>query len=363
MSPFKMSAGQQLCAQFYAEAVLPLLREHFPGVKHSAARWGHGSEVLGYDDRRSRDHHWGPRTSVFLGEEDFHLKQDIVALMATKLPFEISGVPTHFTNINESGGQVAARKTYPIAHGVSVTTVSRFLHQHLGFDPDHDTGLMDWLLTAPHLFATVQSGPVFHDGLACLRGIQTSLNWYPEDVWRYILANQWRRIDQEAPFMARCGDVGDEIGSRVIANRMIAEIISLSFLMARQYRPYIKWTGTAFLRLPIAKQLGPRLLRIQKARNWHTREQHLSHAYLIIGEAHNQLAITPPVDVRISTFHDRPYLTPGANRFVEALHNEITDEAVTRLPPHVGALYQYVDSTDVTSNVTLSRSFAHIYKR
>jgi hypothetical protein len=47
--------GVELARAFYQEVVAPRLG----GVRHSAARLGPGSDVLGYDTARSTDHDWG----------------------------------------------------------------------------------------------------------------------------------------------------------------------------------------------------------------------------------------------------------------------------------------------------------------
>jgi hypothetical protein len=44
------------------------------------------------------------------------------------------------------------------------------------------------------------------------------LAWYPDDVWRHVLACQWKRISQEEAFVGRCGEVGDD-GRRVTRAR------------------------------------------------------------------------------------------------------------------------------------------------
>ncbi|MEZ4560204.1 MAG: hypothetical protein R2854_27805 [Caldilineaceae bacterium] len=62
--------GRDLCGAFYHEAVAPLLADYAPGLPHAAALIGSGSEVLGFDDAMSTDHHWGPRVMLFLTEED-----------------------------------------------------------------------------------------------------------------------------------------------------------------------------------------------------------------------------------------------------------------------------------------------------
>src|SRR5437667_257304 len=55
--------GLELAGRFYDEAVRPILDRDFPGIAHSAALIGPGSEVLGFDTPMSRDHHWAPRVA------------------------------------------------------------------------------------------------------------------------------------------------------------------------------------------------------------------------------------------------------------------------------------------------------------
>ena len=57
--------GLELSRRFYFEAVRPILERDFPEVEYAAALIGHGSEILGFDDERSRDHEWGPRVQLF----------------------------------------------------------------------------------------------------------------------------------------------------------------------------------------------------------------------------------------------------------------------------------------------------------
>jgi len=58
--------GLRLSELFYSEAAKPILDTFFPELSYSAALLGWGSEVLGYDDVQSSDHHWGPRFLLFL---------------------------------------------------------------------------------------------------------------------------------------------------------------------------------------------------------------------------------------------------------------------------------------------------------
>jgi hypothetical protein len=177
--------------------------------------------------------------------------------------------------------------------------------------------------------------------------VRAKLHYYPRDVWLYLLAAQWRRISQEAPFMGRCGQAGDELGSRLVAGRLVRDLMGLCFLIERQYAPYIKWFGTAFAQLDCADQLRPVFMRILNADSWQEREKHLTSAYEFVAEMHNSLGITVPLPACVLPFHDRPFLVIHGDRFANAIHAQIADERVKALPPHLGSVDQFVDSTDV----------------
>ena len=102
----------------------------------------------------------------------------------------------------------------------------------------------------------VTAGGVFHDGLGELIPMREKLAWYPHDVWLYLLASQWMRIAQEEPFVGRCAEAGDELGSRIVAGRIVRDLMRLCFLIERRYAPYSKWLGTAFARLDCASELA-----------------------------------------------------------------------------------------------------------
>ena len=68
--------GLKLSELFYSEAAKPILDTFFPHLSYSAALLGWGSEVLGYDDVQSSDHHWGPRFLLFLSAHDLEQHKD-----------------------------------------------------------------------------------------------------------------------------------------------------------------------------------------------------------------------------------------------------------------------------------------------
>lgn len=173
------------------------------------------------------------------------------------------------------------------------------------------------------------------------------LTWYPDDVWRYVLACQWMRLSQEEPFVGRCGEVGDDLGSAVVAARQVRDLMKLCLLMNRVYPPYSKWLGTAFAALPCAKEMTAHLSGALSASSWQEHERCLSPAYELAAALHNSLALTEPLDTTVRYFHSGPFRVLDAYRFTDALIATISDQAVPALPP-VGAIDQYIDNTDLT---------------
>jgi len=291
------------------------------------------------------DHDWGLRLMVFLDEADHSaLSEAIRGHLQDELPAEFGGFPTRFAlspaRVAEGNASNAAR------HQVTQLTVRGFFQHVLGFDPLVPIRVADWLSVPEQNLLSVTSGAVFHDGLGQLEAVRSKLHYYPRDVWLYLLAAQWRRIAQEEHFVGRCAQVGDELGSCLIASRLVRDLMRLGFLMERRYAPYIKWLGTAFAQLSCAKRLEPMLLEVLRASIWQEREKHLGAAYEWMAGLQNDLGITQPLPTAVTPFWDRPFRIIHGDRFVDAIRAAIQDPEVRALPEHLGSVDQFVDSTD-----------------
>lgn len=352
--------GLRLSRRYYREAVEPLLRRHFGDLPHTAARIGTGSEVLGFDTARSADHEWGPRLQIFLHPDDADRHAEkIVAMLAEHLPKTFLGYATNFVPAGSERIRRMQVTDGPVHHRVDITDLGTWFTRHLGFDPRASIAVFDWLATPTQTLAEVTAGAVFHDGLAELVAARSRLCWYPTDVWRYILACQWQRISEEEAFVGRCGEVGDELGSAVVATRLVRDLMRLCLLMGRRYPPYSKWLGSAFAQLPCAADLTPTLTAAVAATDWRDREQHLARAYEAIGALHNQLGLTEPVDPSTRPYHDRPFQVLHAERFTAALGANITDPDIGALPL-LGAVDQYIDSTEVLAHRTQTQAATRV---
>ena len=348
-------SGRELSRRFYSVKIAPAVGPVLGRQPHAAAMLGDGSDVLGYDDDISPDHDFGPKVQLVLPPE---LDPDPLLAVLAQLPTRYEGYPVFYGSTSTPNGWSQGQP--------AVSTPEELFRARLGFDPAARIDLADWLATPTQILATMTSGPVFHDPAGLLTERRAALGWYPDDVWRYVLAAGWLRIDQEEPFVGRTGGSGDDLGSRIITGRIARDQIRLAFLIARQWAPYSKWLGRAFAELRLAPRLTPLLQAALSSDRWRERETNLCAASSVLAEATNDLHLAEPVDPTPRQFFDRDIRVLGAARLVAALTAAISDPEVRRLVDSLGGradgtlrlpgnIDQAVDSVDVLTNVALRR--------
>jgi hypothetical protein len=344
--------GLELAHRFYWEAVRPALDAEFPGLKHSAALIGTGSEVLGFDTPMSTDHHWGPRAMIFLAGPGYQQYRDaITERLRWKLPHHFLGYPTNFSapDPDDKGVQLLrATESGPVNHRVEVYTIRGFFRSYLEYDISAEIETADWLSFGEQKLRSIVAGEVFHDDLG-LDALRSRLTYYPRDVWLYMLASGWQRIGQEEHLMWRAGYAGDELGSMIITGRLAHDAMRLCFLMERQYAPYPKWFGTAFMRLAAGPDLAPILQRALRAETYQERGEALAAAYEYLAARHNALGITEPITATRALFWSRPFQVIWGDRFADAIVAQISDPTVVGIAKCglIGGIDQFSDSTDL----------------
>jgi len=356
--------GLKLSDLFYTEAVKPILASAIPTIRYSAGLLGSGSEVLGFDTIQSTDHHWGPRLQVFLSDEDHAAyARSIDKALTNQLPQQFHGYSTNFGPPDQIGVRLMTRiESGPVSHGVEITTIRSFFQSYLGIDPEDEMKVFDWLTIPEQRLLSVTAGRVYHDGLGRLNEARQEFSYYPKDVWLYLLASQWVSIAEEEAFIGRSGDVGDELGSRIIGARLVRALMKLCFLMERRYAPYSKLFGSAFGRLACSKKLTPIFEDVLRAESWQDREQYLSRAYSLVAEMHNALGITQPLDTKVSSFYNRPYQVIHSERFANEIRMAIKDQEV-RKKVSIGSVDQFVDCTDIMSEPRLYRKLRTMFEQ
>ncbi len=248
-----------------------------------------------------------------------------------------------------------------VAHRVGVSTLADWLRGELGVDPREPMSPIDWLLLPQQRLLGMVGGAVYADHADALRDVRAVLRWYPHDVWLWMIGCQWARIAQEEAFVGRAAEVGDGRGSRLLAARLVHEVMRLIFLLERTYWPYTKWFGTAFARLDGAAEIGPVLDRALDAGEQRAREDALGEAYELVARRHNARCghrAGRPVDPELP----RPAV-PGADG--RPLRRGVPRRSLRRdvaRPAAGGSVDQFADSTDVLSAPGVVRRLRGIYQ-
>jgi hypothetical protein len=332
----------ELNAGFYREVVEPIVR----AWPHGAALLGYGSELLGFDTVRSTDHGWGPRLQVFVNPVDL---ADASAAIVAGLPAEYRGWPVFF-----------GWDDVPSTHHVDVVALGDWLSTRLGCNPLDGLSLLDWLVVPQQRLLGVVRGAVYNDDSGELAKVRERLRFFPDELIHWLVACQWRRIDQEEPFVGRAAEVGDEIGSRIVATRLVREVMRLHFLLVGEYWPYAKWFGSAYRALPHSDKILPSLEAALDAPDYPRREEALVGAYEALARLHNASGLTETLDPAVTSFHGRPFRVPSSDRFVQACLRRVPNDWLRGMPL-IGSIDQVVDSTDVLEQTAVARALRALH--
>ncbi len=336
-----MGPGAELCRGLHDDVLAPLLA----ATPYAAGLLGAGSDVLGHDDERSADHDWGPRATVFVeARDEARTRADLDA----RLPATYDGYPLPM-----------GRDGRLDRHHVEVTTLEDWLVAQLGIDPRRGMSALDWLLVPQQRLLGITAGPVFHDHTGELAEVRQRLAWYPADVWWWLQACQWRRLAQEEPWVQRTHEVGDDLGSSVVAARQVREAMRLVLLQEQIYAPYGKWLGTAFAPLGRRDGLDTHLHGAVAAPHLLAREAALTAAYACLAVRHNEMT-SDALDPSARRFHDRPAMVLGADRFAKACLRRVADPEL-RASPLIGSVDQFCDSTVILDDPVACRRLASVY--
>ena len=302
------------------------LEKAYPELEYAAALIGQGSEVLGFDDEMSSDHHWGPRLQIFLKEEDYDRYQfPIKEYFSKNLPFTFLGYSTNWKepDPNDSMNQfLELKEDGPINHRIEIYTVKQYLEHFLALE-SLKINEIDWLTIPEQRLLEFTSGKVFSDNIGALTNAREQLKYFPDSIWKLKIVAQWDRISQEMVFVGRTGGRGDDLGSRIEASRLVKYVIEMAFILEKKYIPYEKWLTIAFKQLTIAPSLEPILLKILEENKWQQRETLLCDAYLILVKKLIELELIQDHKINRVQFYNRPQLIIPVNKIIKELKDGI----------------------------------------
>ncbi|MCE7749599.1 MAG: DUF4037 domain-containing protein [Candidatus Heimdallarchaeota archaeon] len=347
-------SGIDLSERFYYEVVKSMVETEFPDLKYAAALVGQGSEVIGLDDEISKDHDWGLRLFLFIEESKYNsLNEILIDMFSERLPYSFLGYSTNWVFNEDKTMRPAFIEEGKVRHRIEIYSVTSYLKKILVLD-SLELSEKDWLVLPEQKLLEFTSGKIFFDNLGELTVARSKLSYFPDNVWKYKILSQWNRISQEIAFVGRTRLLGDELGTRIEASRLVRLLIEMAFILKRRFVPYSKWLTTVFQQLPIAKKLYPLLLDIMKETEGENREQKLCEAYLLILEEQNKLKISPEIEGEIKPFHTRPIMIINVDDIITELEKII--ETPLKDLKQIGSIDQFVDCTDIQSNSELAKN-------
>lgn len=346
----KFIKGLALCSGFFHEEAEPILKKYYPELRYSAALIGYGSDVLGYDDPVSMDHMWGPRFYLFIQEKDLAIKNDLLESFARNLPYTYKGYSVNFTEPDPNDNGV--RHPQLIQKGnvnplIWIQTFDSYLVEQLGESDLEHIQPIQWLAFSEHRLLSLVSGTFFADDLH-LRSRLEAIRYYPDEVKLYLIASNWDIIASEQAFIRRCGDCGDDIGSRIICGRIAERLMRLCFLYKDTYAPYSKWFGTAFARLEIDGTIKELLHQALSTENLSERERCIVLAQKAVADIHNCCGLTDYVEIGVEKYFGRDIQVIFADRISEAVSEKLKGTVFDGVPligslSQIGGLSEFSD--------------------
>ncbi len=233
--------GLKIAEEYYEQYGAPMLREEFPELEGIVAvgLCGSGSECMGYDDDLSKDHEFEPGFIIFLPPEEVVDRRLAFRLERAydKLPNEFMGLKRNKDVSFDTG-----------RHGV--VRAADFFRSKVG-DPDGDLTQEQWMTIPEQYLAEVTNGKIFRDDLGLVTDIRKKLAYFPEDVRLKKLAAALMLAEQASSYnYERLLSRGDTAGAQLAICEYVKEVLTVIFLLKKQYKPFYKWQFRALNEMP-----------------------------------------------------------------------------------------------------------------
>ena len=233
--------GLDLARAYFDEVGAPMLAKRFPGYvdRIAAGLVGDGSECFGFDDEISRDHDWGPGFCLWLTAADHEA-------IGNQLRSALAALPKTFRGY-------AARQESDWGGGrTGVFEIRSFYRQFVGFD-HVPKNLSQWRVIPESYLAAVTNGKVFSDELGEFTRFREGLKaFYPEDIRRKKIAARCMSIAQSGQYNhVRLTARKEWVASHINDAKFITDVISVTYLLNKAYKPFYKWMHRGLKSLPV----------------------------------------------------------------------------------------------------------------
>lgn len=247
--------GLEMAQAYYETYGKPMIKEKFPEYENRIAVGvvGEGSECLGFDDRISTDHDYGPGFCMWLTKKDYRKIGKKLQQEYEKLPLEFMGFP--------------AKQTTP--HGkrrVGVFEIGQFYERITGFRkaPDMEEG---WFAISEEALCTATNGAVFCDPLGKFTKRRKAFQDRPESVQMEKLAVALGKMAQAGQYNFGRAKKRNDIGAMYFAmSEFLKSACEAVYLLNGAFMPFYKWRmrGMAgFARCPEIRVLMEELMEKQ----------------------------------------------------------------------------------------------------
>ncbi len=266
-------------AALWAEHVGPAVTAVVPGTNCTAWWW----DAVGGNDRRIH--------VALPGPDLFGL---VEARLRAELPATVHGVP------------------------VALHESRRWLDDLLGVAVADDGSIADWLEVPWRRFDELAATVVLHDGDGHLTSARSVLAWYPDAVWRHVLACEWHGLASAEVDLGLAGR-GDPRSARLAAAAVVDRLERIAFLMARVWPPALASRGRVFGQLRLAGALGPKLDAVLDLFDPSARQLAYCDAASLVARVGNELGLIAPIDPIPAPHPDHGFYVLGADRWAVAL--------------------------------------------
>ena len=271
--------GLDLSEDYYSTYCVEMIEKKFPAYngRIAAGLVGEGSECYGFDDDISKDHDWGPGFCLWLTAEDFNT-------IGHDLQMEYERLPESFKGYKRLISQWGAGR-------VGVFEIGKFYQKYIGISSAPVTP-EGWLYLPESFLSTCTNGRVFNDPLGEFTRIREDiLNYYPEDVRLVKIAAKCMSCAQSGQYNYMRSIGRNEYFPAFFAEaKFCSDIMSMAFLLNKEYAPYYKWIHKAVQKLPILGQfIYDKILELINASDHKTKNDLIEIISLkIIEELQNQ---------------------------------------------------------------------------
>ena len=226
---------------FLKDEVYPILKTEYPELlmRLCGALTGKGSECLGYDDELSKDHDYELKVQLFVTNDDYFRYEKA---------------------ISERFSSILTGNVYLIPY-------SDFFRKYTRSSTGPKT-IKEWRLIPEEFLVNATSGQIYFDNLGEFSKIRNHIkNSYPKALWLRNLSYYCIKLGQAGQYnYSRLLKRKDVVGAMLAVAETIEMIISIIYVLNKEFKPFYKWQYKRLCELPIlGKVIAPKLEQVSQS--------------------------------------------------------------------------------------------------